>query len=303
MKNKFKNLGKTVFLVEGTNQARLLSSLSKGGVAVFGVEKISINKMRFSVNLSDTRKFFAITNNLCYNVKTVDKKGLPKYIASAVKNIGLIIGLAVFLTVAVLSNRYIVAVDFEGDGAVYAEVLENYLFDNGVKKFTKVSDIDCDLLQDKMLADNDFLSFVSVSKRGARLKVYATLKDTPNGVIDDSVYNLCSSVNGVVKSLKVYRGTAMVKVGDTVSNGDLLISGEVTVRDITVSSNVYASVVIETEKYYDFQSEYDGFEDKALSLAKSECGLDGEYSVIKIQENGSFVYKVTVKYLVTLKAG
>lgn len=301
MKKNFK----TYSLVEvyGVNQARLISDLAKNGVRVFEVRKKSVKEMLFWVKSQDFEKFFAIADKLCYNVKTIETKGFWSLLEKGVKNIGLIVGLALVLLAMPFFDNYIVKVDFIGDGAIYNEYLTEYLKEKGVKKFTKASALDFEQLQTEMLTENDFLSYASIYKRGARLKVEVSLKSKVQKVLDDTKTELLSGANGVVTEVKVYRGAPMVMVGDIVSVGDVLVSGTVTVRDITVSSNVYASVTIKTEKTYEYLSEYDGFEDRAIAFAMAEHGQDAEYSVIKIQENERFVYKVIAKYFVTFTAG
>ncbi len=303
MKKIFSTYGKSLVEVYGVNQARLISDLAKNGVRVFEVQKKSVKVMRFWVKSQDFEKFFAITDKLCYNVKTIEKKGFVSALEKSAKNIGLILGLVLVVSSMPFFDDYIVNVDFIGDGAIYSEYLTEYLKEKGVEKFTKASTLDFEKLQTDMLTENDFLSYASIYKRGARLKVEVALKSEVQKVLDDTKTELLAGASGIVTEVKVYRGTPMVSVGDLVSSGDLLVSGTVTVRDITVSSNVYASVTIKTEKTYEYLSEYDGFEERAIAFAMAEHGQDAEYSVIKIQENERFVYKVIAKYLVTFTAG
>ena len=289
--------------VLGMNQARLLSALATSGVSVFKVKKVNHKIMQFCVKNNECEKFFAITDKLCYNVMTIYDTGLKNKAKNLVKRLGYILGTIVFFVATIIPSQFVCKVEFLGDANVYSDRLNNYLSNNGVAVFANFSTLDLDELEVKMLKENDFLSFVSLKHRGGTLIVYAKLRAQPPTVIDSTITKLYSTVNGVVDSVKVYRGTPVVKAGDKVEVGDLLVDGVVTVRDTTVASNVYATVNIFVTKTYDYFSEYDNMEDASIAYAKVECGDQAQYSVIKKQEKGCFCYLVTAKYLVTEIAG
>ena len=82
------------------------------------VKKINNKLMYVSVNLNQSKNFFAITKELCYNIKKVRYfgKGLPIY--SLLKNAGLVVGALIFIAVAIVSNDYVLSIDFSGSGSV-----------------------------------------------------------------------------------------------------------------------------------------------------------------------------------------
>ena len=289
--------------VLGMNQARLLTTLANNGVSVQKVEKKSIKEMVFCVKNNEFEKFFAITSKLCYNILTISDTGLNSKVLSLVKRLGFILGSVVFFITTVLSSSFVYKVDFFGSASVYSDTLYAYLRERGVCIYKPFSDLDLDKLEVDLLRENDYLSFASIKKRGGSLIVFAELKTQAPTVINSDVKQLLSSVDGVVKAVKVYRGTAVVKAGDTVKVGDLLVDGVVTVRDTTVASNVYATINISVIKTYEFFSEYDNMEDASIAMAEQDCGQPAEYSVTKKQEKGRYCYLVTAKYLVTEIAG
>ena len=289
--------------VFGMNQARLLSTLVSNGVSVFNVEKISVKVMQFCVKNNECEKFFAITDKLCYNVMTVYDTGFGSKLIYCAKRLGFILGAIVFFVATVLPSLFVCKIEFLGNASVYSDKIYGYLQDCGVSIHVPFSKLDLDQLEVNLLKENDYLSFASLKKRGGTLIVFTELKTEPPTIIDSSILKLCSSVDGVVEGIKVYRGTAVVKVGDTVKVGDLLVDGVVEVKDTTVSSNVYATVNIVVTKTYEFFSEYDNMEDASIAYAEQECGQPAQYSVIKKQEKGCFCYLVTAKFLVTEIAG
>jgi hypothetical protein len=122
--------------------------------------------------------------------------------------------------------------------------------------------------------------------------------------LNGNEYSLVSDTVGVVESVKVYRGTALVKAGDTVGVGDILVDGVVTVKDQTLKTNVLATVSIIVEVFGEYRSKEDNQEEKAVLFALFDCGEVEVLSsaVQKSEKNGEYLYKTTVKYRRVLSA-
>ena len=125
------------------------------------------------------------------------------------------------------------------------------------------------------------------------------------GTLDGSVYEFYSDADGVVENVKVYRGTAVVEKGQAVKKGDLLVNGVAVIKEKEVKINVLASVTILSEFYYEYRSEKDGEEDKAVLLAEQALADKEPVSetVLKSQEGDEYVYSVTLTYRHILYAG
>ena len=85
--------------------------------------------------------------------------------------------------------------------------------------------------------------------------------------LKDTFYELRAGDSGVVKELTVYRGTAVVNVGDFVSENDLLVGGYAVIKDKVVKINVIARVVLICEKEFRFFSQLNNSESIAEMLA------------------------------------
>jgi len=307
--NKIREKVKVTYKVEGLNQNRLIENLRKRDITLFNVKKINNKLMYMSVNLNQSKNFFAITKELCYNIKKVRYfgKGLPLY--SLLKNAGLIIGALIFIAVAIVSNDYVLSIDFSGSGSVCQKEVRQYLSEQGVTEKSRFSSFSLERLEDGILSSNKNLTFASVTKKGNSLKVYLVLKTEPPKTLGGNVLTLESTVSGKVESIKVYRGRALVGVGDMVSVGDLLVDGQVEFKEQIVSVNVLACVTIRTEEKFTYRFEDENSESLAVLYATESLGDKEPTSVsvekTKIDSDGKTVYEysVTVQYLCVLYAG
>lgn len=287
----------------GLNQERLLESLKKRGVSMFDVKKTSPRTMYISVNLKESENFFAITKELCYNVKKVRETGRSIWAFRLLNNLGLVFGCLIFAICAFFSGDLLFGFKFSGSGAVYKNEVLSYLKSQGVGEFSRFSNMQLDRLEDNVLANNEHLTFVSLEKKGNYLSVYLVLKTDGVTSLDGSKTSLVASEGGVVESIKVYRGTAVVKVGDVVNEGDLLVKGQVEIKEQIVDVNVLAYVTVVCERQFVYQSSVEGQETVAKIYAEQavdgkevldtiviseECSADGEGTV--------YLYHVTVKY-------
>ncbi len=286
----------TVFEVKGLNLDRLINSYGKQGIALYDVKKYSNKRIRFAVKYGDGKKLFAITKEMCYNIRKVCDKGRGYPLLYLFRNIGVLIGIALFTVTAIILNDYVFSVDYTGSGSVYSREVQNYLSGRGVGVYSKFSDIDLDSLGEEIMSVSPRLSFAECRKDGNRLKIELILSREPPKTLNGGVTELKAEVSGVLENLKVYRGTAEVKVGDSVSAGDLLVGGYYLAGEERVSQNVIATATIRIEKNYEYVSINDNEEDMALLFAEQALNIfqPTDSKVVKTQTKDGFIYAVTL---------
>ena len=174
-----------------------------------------------------------------------------------------------------------------------------------MKKFSRFSNVDLERLEDGILASNNHLSFVSAQKHGNTLKIDLAIATDNVDRLNGNVEFLYSEVGGVVEKIVVYRGTAMVNVGDCVEKGALLVDGNMTIKEQVVKTGVIANVSLISQETITYTDGKGGQEQKAMlfALAKFDEREVVDVSVETIKENDLWVYKAHVKYRYVLYAG
>lgn len=100
-----KRLHYTVFAVEGLNRERLFNALQKKGVTLYDVKIFGPKRAEFAVDSRELKNFFAITDNLCYNIKKVGERGIAAPFAALFRRFGVLVG-------ALLFAAFVAAADF-----------------------------------------------------------------------------------------------------------------------------------------------------------------------------------------------
>lgn len=287
---------RTVYEIKGLNLDRFINTCGKRGLVLFDVKKYTNKRLRFCVKHNDRKKLFAITDEMCYNIKKVKDKGRGYPLLYFYRNVGVLLGIALFIAVAAFADDLVFSLSFTGSGSVYSREVANYLAGRGVGVCSRFSALDLDLLGDEIMAMSPRLSFAECRKDGNRLAVELVLSEEPPKALSGTAVELKSDVSGIVEEIKVYRGTAEVKAGDAVSAGDILVGGYSVVNERRIELNVVATVTVRTERRYEYRSNNDNEEEIALLFAEQiyhESSVS-DYAVIKTQSGDEFIYTVTM---------
>jgi len=198
----------------------------------------------------------------------------------------------IFIAALIVSDRAVFAIDYYGSGAVYKEEAAAALVKLGIKEFSAVTSGDLRAAETEIMKSPSF-SFASVKKQGSRLKINLVLSPQTAGVVDYSKTILTAPVNGVVESVKVYRGTAEVSVGDEVAAGATLVDGYNIIKETKVETYVLATVTLIAEH----RAVYQAKPDVALSLAReavSGCEIVDE-TVTEVPDGCEVILKYRIK--------
>ena len=286
---------RVTYEVSGLNQDRLLLALKKRGILMYDVKKFNNKRMWISVNLNQSKNFFAITKYLCYNTKKIGINGKGTTFYSLLKIFGLVIGAVAFTIISLVASDLVLKIEFKGSGQMYAKEIRAYLRENNVTELSRFSDIDIKTLEDKILADNEHLTFVSAKQNGNSLEIYSVVKTEKPTTLGGNCSCLKTPISGVVESLKVYRGNPTKIVGQRVEVGDILVDGNVLVKDQQLLVNVLAYATVIGQETYEHVSKLDGQEQIATAFAESL--LDAKNVIVTKQKVGEdYVYTVVTEY-------
>lgn len=301
--NKVKGLTYSTFSIEGLNVEFLLNRLKKNGVNVYNVKRITAKKTIITVPYNHTKKFFAISKELCYNVKKVKSGGRYYPFIRFISSISVVLGILFFSLFTYFSSNLVYTISFYGSGAKHQVAVKEYFSEIGVKKFSSFKSINLkELSKDIVLSVSD-VAFAECVRRGGELKVYL-VENVKDVGINTLAENLVCSVNGVIESLSVYRGTPLKKVGDNVIDGETLVVGEEQANGKVIKTGVLAYVKIRAEKTFTFYDESDNKKETFLALAinlTKESPINYDISIEKINEQ--YLYTIKIEYVKEIYSG
>lgn len=130
----------------------------------------------------------------------------------------------------IISSNYLWRIKITGNHNISTVLIKEFLEEQEISFGMAVKNISTDLLEKELRKKFDEITWVSVSIRGTTLQVEVKENDTvirQNREFAGS--NIISDVKGIVETILVRQGTALVQPNDEVKIGDILIQGSVTI--------------------------------------------------------------------------
>ena len=114
----------------------------------------------------------------------------------------------------------------DGVPAELCETVKSELAQNGLSVGERWSGINKSHIEAAVLNNSDFVSWININRRGGVAYVTAALKEVHKTEERPSGYaNVIAARDCIIEDITVRSGVAVVKVGQSVKRGDLLISG------------------------------------------------------------------------------
>lgn len=186
--------------------------------------------VRFQCASATARRLLAQCKKQGWDVKVTGAYGIPSLFFSLRRRPGLAVGalLAVFLLV--LSGRFVWSVQIKGNTALSTEEVLELLDSCGLSVGSYVPTIRAGELENRVLLATDRLSWISVNLDGtvAHVQVIERVEGEYEGEAPEKAKypaNLIAAKDGQIEYLELYRGEAVIKTGQAVKKGDLLVSG------------------------------------------------------------------------------
>lgn len=221
-----KKLFKKRFTIEDLNLSRLVCDLQNLGVELFDVSFCSAKTLTFSCYNKDCHKVVAYLEKKCYNVTNIEKIGVLSFVDTIKKHfVTAVIFFLLTIFLCVKSN-------FCSEIIIYApqeisQQVEQAIADTGVSKGTLKKKISFDELENAVCVAIPTIKYTFASFSGTRLIIRVEMRAIPDAPVDNTTpRDIIANDAGVVTRILVINGTPLVKVGDSVKKGQILIKGE-----------------------------------------------------------------------------
>ncbi len=180
-----------------------------------------------SVNASDYRKLKKPAKKAGLRLHIREKHGIPFLISRYHARLGIVFGIIAFLCILTILSNFLWSVKIIGiENANENEILAQ-LESLGLKTGRYIPSIDVRELEQRFLLQNDQISWIAININSsvAEIRVHERVDSPEFFLKDDTPCDIVACETGVIRYMEVYTGQPMVKTGDTVTEGELLISG------------------------------------------------------------------------------
>ena len=253
--------------------------------------------------------------------KVIKKSGIPSFIDRYKLRVGAFIGIILSAALIYLSQNVIWDINVTGNESLSGGEVRELLRSEGLFVGSYIPTANTDRIENKIMLKTDNISWMSINISGTVANVQ--IREVVRGEeIDASANpaNLIANKDGIIEEVRIFKGQVMVSPGQTVSKGDVIVSGIYEserhgIRYTRATGQVYARTI--EEYYIEIPFEYQGkrytgeeycdkylnFFDYSINISKNSRNDGALYDKIDIVENYCLpwglptpIEKRTVKY-------
>ena len=160
------------------------------------------------------------------NIKRTDAVGLPRLLLCYKHRAGLFLGMLLAMVLILLADNYVWDIRISGNERVTYSQLTDVLSDCGLRVGSRLSELDVDEIETYVTLQDKRVSWIAINIVGTHANVQIReTGDEPSENIPVKPSNLIATRDGQIEYLELFGGNPVVRVGDTVRKGDLLVSG------------------------------------------------------------------------------
>lgn len=212
--------------VEGFFIERFLNTCAKEGIQLWGTKRKNKRIVITNIHIENFKKIRKAAKKTQNKVKIKKKRGIP-FIIKKYKNRKVFIFLffTLILSICALSN-FIWNIEIEGNQSITTEEILNELNQNGIKQGTLKYKIDINQTIEKMRLKDSRISWIGMKIEGTNIKVSIVEAVEKPNILDENEYcDIIAKKEGIITKINVTSGTALVKEGDVIEQGEKLIGG------------------------------------------------------------------------------
>lgn len=219
-------LGFVNITVEGFFVERFINHCINQKVFLWAIKRKSSTLLTANININDFKKVRNIAKKTKCKININSKKGFPILLHKYRKR-----KLLLFLTIPVIlavliSSRFVWNIEVVGTEKISSQEIIRQLEEEGVCIGKKKSSIDSKKVINNIRLKREDISWMAIDLKGTNVIVNLVEAEKKPNIIDKNAYcNIVSDQKGMITKVTADTGTALVKPGDIVEKGDILIGG------------------------------------------------------------------------------
>lgn len=267
-----------------------LNLMWKRNIKINKIERKDINLLSIEIELRDYKKVREICKGIKAKIKIVDRRGSGFVFLRIANRISILIGGAAFIIVMYYLSTFIWGIDIQTERNIPPYNIREDLSSLGIRPGINKKNINVYDIERKLIDKNNDIMWARVRIYGSHLKVkVAERQEPPDVTKKDNFTSIVAKKDGYIVRIYSKSGTAMVKPGDVVKKGQVLIKGEQgaegSVYTVPAKGDVIAKTY--TEKIVDVS---------LIKHIKSRTGRSICSYYIKIGNNKFYLKKSTNKF-------
>lgn len=228
---------------------KFIKKLVNNNISIYNISYLDEDKILIKINLKDYKQVKRVGYlSKIKIIKYEGTEGIKNHIKSNIYTY--IIVLLCFALMDVITN-YIVKIDIIHENTKIRKLVKEQLEENGIKIFTLKREFeDLEKIKNKILDNNrTTLEWISITRIGMTYEVRIEERIITDTTKEEGHRHLVSFKNALVTKVICSKGSMLVRSGDYVKKGDILISGEIKLYE-EVKGNILATGEVYGDVWY-----------------------------------------------------
>lgn len=219
-------LGYVNILVEGYFVEKFINICNKQKIFLWNLKRSKTTIIYANVSIKDFKKLKPIAQKTKCKIKIKSKKGLPFIFNKYKKRKIFVIGLAMVLITIFTLSKFIWNIEVIGNEKINADEIIQIANENNLKIGKFKNKVDTKKIINKLRLERDDIAWIGIKIKGtnAIIKIVESIPK-PNIIDDEEFCNIVATKDAIIKKISAQNGTPVVKEGEIVKKGTVLIAG------------------------------------------------------------------------------
>lgn len=212
--------------VEGYYIERFINICISEDILLWNIKREKSSFLYANIGIKNFKKLKDIARKTKCRIELKEKKGIP-FLLHRYKKRKIFLILLILLVILIYSaSNFVWNIEVIGNETISSEELIQNLNENGLKIGRLKSKVDTKDIINNIRLEREDIAWMGIELDGTNAKVNIVESSPKPDIIDEDEYcNIVSEKVGVITKIVPQNGTALVKVGDIVKEGSILIGG------------------------------------------------------------------------------
>ena len=219
-------LGYVRITVEGYYIERFINICTTSKILIWNLKREKGVKLHLNIGINDFFKAVKVTKKLKCRIKITKKRGIPFLINKYKKRKIFFITLIIIVILIGVSTNFVWNINIEVEDNLELQNIEQDIKEAGLEVGMLKKNVDTQEIINKIRLDRSDISWVGIELKGTNAIVKIVKATEAPEIIDEKDYsNIVAKKSGTITKIIAQNGTAQVKIGDEVEEGQILIQG------------------------------------------------------------------------------
>ena len=209
--------------IYGIFPEKVLNLCEKNKISIWNI-RFKKGKICCKINVKDFKKLPKIFKKQGVRLHITKRLGFPFFTNKYKRRFGVFAGVLIFIILLNYLSTFVWVVKVEGNNTADDKEILSQCSEIGITEGISHKKFDFKIKAQELLLKSDKLSWASFNIEGCVLTLNVT-EITEKDNTDTLAQNLVADSDGIITHIDVSVGNCVVKVGDTVNKGDVLVSG------------------------------------------------------------------------------